>query len=254
MTVDEVWAAIRDFRFCDGRTLNEHFREGNDKIELCNRIIALDTRGVGSERIAEVLAGGDGFWRPCSGCQESSEGVVSTEDYPYSATFQCQPGGGCRECGGIGVLWDTTDYEAMARDMLAEDEAERAALISMREQLRAEIINAPEIADFMAGVPLEAAHQRERWPSRHDAGKQPEDWLFLIGYLAGKACSAQRLGDTEKALHHTISSAAALANWHLALSGTDTRMRPGIASPAWEASALRHFHSGNPGRRQWRSD
>ena len=98
----------------------------------------------------------------------------------------------------------------------------------VRESIRAEIINAPETADFMAGVPLEAAHQRERWGSDHDAGKQSEDWVFLVGWLLGKACVAARAGDLEKAKHHTISGAAALSNWHAALSGADTSMRPGI--------------------------
>ena len=100
-----------------------------------------------------------------------------------------------------------------------------------REALRHEIINTPETADFMAGVPLEAAHQRERWGSSHDAGKTPFDWFWLIGYLAQKAASAAVADDMEKAKHHAISTAAALANWHAALSGADTSMRPGIAPP-----------------------
>jgi hypothetical protein len=102
----------------------------------------------------------------------------------------------------------------------------------MVEKLRREIINAPETADFMAGVPIEAAHQRERWPSEHDAGKTPWDWFWLVGYLAQKAASAAVAGDLEKAKHHTISTAAALANWHCALSGIDNSMRPGIAEPS----------------------
>jgi len=96
-----------------------------------------------------------------------------------------------------------------------------------REALRAEIINTPETADFMAGVPLEAVHQRERWGAGHDAGKTPFDWFWLVGYLAQKAASSAVAGDTEKAKHHTISTAAALANWHAQLSGL-TDMRPGI--------------------------
>jgi predicted transcriptional regulator len=100
-----------------------------------------------------------------------------------------------------------------------------------REAIRAEIINTPETADFMAGVPIEAAHQRERWGSSHDAGKKPEDWFWLIGYLAQKALRAQNAGDTTKALHHTISTAAALGNWHAAIAGVDTSMRPGILPP-----------------------
>lgn len=105
----------------------------------------------------------------------------------------------------------------------------------MREELveaiRSEVINTPETADFMAGVPLEAAHQRERWGVDHDGGKTPFDWFWLIGYLAQKAADAAVRGDVDKAQHHTISTAAALANWHLALSGGDNRMRPGIEAP-----------------------
>jgi hypothetical protein len=97
--------------------------------------------------------------------------------------------------------------------------------------VRDEIINTPETADFMAGVPLEAAHQRERWGADHDAGKQPLDWFWLIGYLAQKAATSAMAGDNEKALHHTISTAAALANWHAALSGKSNAMRPGISLP-----------------------
>lgn len=93
---------------------------------------------------------------------------------------------------------------------------------------RAAVINTPETADFMAGVPLEAAHQRVRWAAAHDEGKSPWDWFWLIGYLAQKAAEAARSGDLEKAKHHTISTAAALANWHAALAGLSDEMRPGI--------------------------
>lgn len=118
---------------------------------------------------------------------------------------------------------------------MADDRIARAAQGDgdlARALLRKEIINTPETADFMAGVPLEAAHQRERWGANHDAGKTPEDWFWLIGYLAQKALRAQNAGDIAKACHHTISTAAALANWHAALTGADTRMRPGIEEPA----------------------
>lgn len=98
------------------------------------------------------------------------------------------------------------------------------ALDLAREQL----LNAPETHDFMAGIALEAAHQRERWGEDHDAGKSPFDWFWLIGYLSQKAAAAAVDGDLEKARHHTISTAAALANWHAALAGQSNSMRPGI--------------------------
>lgn len=94
------------------------------------------------------------------------------------------------------------------------------------QRLRA-LVNSPELHDFAKGVVLEAGHQRERWGNDHDAGKEPADWFWLIGYLSGKALAAHQAGNTDKALHHTISSAAALANWHGAILGTHN-MRPGI--------------------------
>lgn len=76
------------------------------------------------DRIKELVEDGDGFWRACSGCQEGDDGHVSETDYPFDSTFQCQPGGGCSECGGLGVIWDNADYDQMADAMLADMEAE----------------------------------------------------------------------------------------------------------------------------------
>lgn len=105
-----------------------------------------------------------------------------------------------------------------------------------REAIRQELLNTPEVRDFATGVVMEALHQRERWGSEHDAGKTPADWFWLVGYLAGKALHAQIAGNTNKALHHTISTAAALANWHAAITGTHTAMRPGIDNAAIRAT------------------
>lgn len=91
------------------------------------------------------------------------------------------------------------------------------------------LLNTPHTAEFLEAVKLEAMHQRERWAAEHDAGKTDADWFWLVGYLAGKAIR----GD-EKAVHHIITTAAALLNWHAAKTGADTRMRPGIAPPLSE--------------------
>lgn len=110
------------------------------------------------------------------------------------------------------------------------------------EGLRAEVArlkaerDTPQVANFTEAVHLEAAHQRARWGAEHDAGKTPFDWFWLIGYLAQKAADAGVRGDVFKAQHHTISTAAALANWHTALGGGDDAMRPGIM-PREEAQA-----------------
>ena len=104
----------------------------------------------------------------------------------------------------------------------------RAELVFHVRRLDA-LVNSPHTLGFLEGTRLEVAHQVERWGTVHDRAKQPADWFWLVGYLAGKALQAHVSGNVEKALHHTISSSAALANWHAAISLADTRMAPGSA-------------------------
>lgn len=95
-------------------------------------------------------------------------------------------------------------------------------------------INTPYIEDFITGVASEIAYQRETWGAAHDRSKSAENWFWLVGYLAGKALFSVIKGDREKALHHTISAAAALAQWHAAIiddksgsgRGEDADLRP----------------------------
>lgn len=98
------------------------------------------------------------------------------------------------------------------------------------ERLNA-IINTPQADDFLRAVSIDAEHQRQRWGNSHDAGKEPADWFWLIGYLAGKALHAHAAGKIEKAEHHVITTAAACANWHRAMFG-GSDMRPGIDGEA----------------------
>jgi len=93
-----------------------------------------------------------------------------------------------------------------------------------------DLLNTPETSDFDKGVPLEATHQIQRWGAAHDDGKQPEDWFWLCGYLAGKALSSFKAGDVEKAKHHCISTAAAMRNWHKAIATGESVMRPEISA------------------------
>jgi hypothetical protein len=91
------------------------------------------------------------------------------------------------------------------------------------------LINTPETEDFLKGVEHEAVHQQERWGSEHDEGKSAVDWVFLIGHLLTKASCAFLAGNTDKAKHHIITSAAACRNWHAQVSGEGNAMRPGIS-------------------------
>lgn len=134
------------------------------------------------------------------------------------------------------------------------------------ERLRLEaIINTPELIDFPKAVMLEAQHQEARWGTEDREGKAPADWFRLIGHLSTRALEhhkeAERLVlmaahhypgfdgknletipaelmrhsiafHREKAVHHTITTAAALAHWHASIVGKHTAMRPGSATPA----------------------
>lgn len=92
-------------------------------------------------------------------------------------------------------------------------------------------INSAEINDFIEGVRMEALYQRQKFGTNHDLGKSPEEWLWLIGFLATKATQANRYGDKEKYLHHIISSAAACLNWHANATGKNKEMKPGAPDP-----------------------
>jgi hypothetical protein len=102
----------------------------------------------------------------------------------------------------------------------------------MNDQEMRQLINSPEIDGFLRGVHIEAVHQVERWGEASDRAKRPADWFWLVGYLAGKALHAAVSGDRDKALHHCISTAAALYNWHCAIKGVDIRMAPGSSDIA----------------------
>lgn len=91
------------------------------------------------------------------------------------------------------------------------------------------LINSPELHNFLRGSHLEAVHQVERWGEATDRKKRPADWFWLVGYLAGKALHAADSGNQDKALHHCISTAAALYNWHCAIKGQDVRQLPAMS-------------------------
>ncbi|PCI31221.1 hypothetical protein COB52_00030 [Candidatus Kaiserbacteria bacterium] len=99
------------------------------------------------------------------------------------------------------------------------DSLSHADLLAAHKRLLG-IVNRPLIKDFIAAVVNEAAHQRDRWGAEHGASKNPEDWFWNVGYLSGKALAAFKAGDRDKALHHTVSSAALLAHWHEHISNT----------------------------------
>lgn len=98
---------------------------------------------------------------------------------------------------------------------------ERIQAAGELRRLRA-LINNPHTEEFLSAVQYEAAHQRDRWGDAHARGKSAENWFWLVGHLAGKCLRAVIIGDKVKALHHTVRSAAALANWFEAIKRDET--------------------------------
>lgn len=135
------------------------------------------------------------------------------------------------ELGNAAAFAPIRVYECIQKFLGPLFEVQQAELQRLRG-----LIDTPMTADFLEAVRLEAAHQQERWGSEYDAGKTAQDWFWLLGFLAGKSVAAANAGDIEKALHHTISSAAVLLNWHRALTGEMTSMRPGIEPPAADST------------------
>ena len=104
---------------------------------------------------------------------------------------------------------------------LGETEKALIEACAERETLR-DLLDTPLFDDITKAVGREAAHQIRRWGRAHDRSKSAENWFWLVGYLAGKALRSAITGDLEKAKHHTISSAAALMQWHAAISADST--------------------------------
>lgn len=126
---------------------------------------------------------------------------------------------------------DGADAQALEHALAVTERQRDEARATLAEASR--MWDGPATADWLDEVSREAAHQVARWGKAHDAAKSPEDFFWLLGYLAGKALASARAGDTEKALHHTISSGAVLLNWHARLRGEASLFQPG-AEPGSE--------------------
>lgn len=100
------------------------------------------------------------------------------------------------------------------------DELEK--IVAEKDQIIAhykDLINTPLISHFLQAVKLEAAHQVERWKDSVDRESESFNWVFLVGHLATRAAAYHEAENKEKALHHTITTAAVCLNWHKFLVG-----------------------------------
>jgi hypothetical protein len=126
------------------------------------------------------------------------------------------------------------DQTSITLQFMIEDSRKLQAEV---EHLRM-LIGRPYVGAWTDEILIEAAHQRDRWGNKHDHGKMPEDWFWLIGYLAGKALASHKAGDAAKAHHHTVSTAAVLAHWAAAIDGNEGIFRPGLGAEKVAASSM----------------
>lgn len=109
----------------------------------------LGPAGFDPARIIEVVEEGGGMWATCSGCHESEDGY-DVGFYPHCDVFQCKLGGGCNECGGLGAVWDSTDWAEFADWSLKQDRTRKTIKATLAEKLRVyrgRIIGLGEAAD-----------------------------------------------------------------------------------------------------------
>ncbi|MGO3891611.1 MAG: hypothetical protein ACTJHW_11605 [Paenalcaligenes sp.] len=85
-----------------------------DDMDMLSKELASRAAPIELRVVTDILAEGGGSWVTCSGCHESNDGYPTG---PYSQVMKCNLGVGCHECGGIGAIWDTTDYDEMADAM-----------------------------------------------------------------------------------------------------------------------------------------
>lgn len=153
--------------------------------------------------VSEAVAEGDGFWRSCSGCHELNEGH---DTGPQSKVFKCALGNGCSECGGIGAIWDTTDYDemgdALAASMAQPQPSGNAGEFSALPTVADQAINAAYVRCFGSEI---------NWLDT--AGS-----YFVEGYRAALAhqASGQDLEDPLQPAANWLVNAANLSATHLA--------------------------------------
>jgi hypothetical protein len=102
--------------------------------------LPLELRGV-----RETVKDGGGFWRSCTGCHELNEGHATG---PFSKVFGCALGNGCSECGGIGAIWDDTDYEEMARTLDEPTQPAAQPAVPLTDEQKRDLIKKSALWDM----------------------------------------------------------------------------------------------------------
>ena len=148
-------------------------------------------------RISDAMEDGKGFWRSCSGCHELNEGHPTGD---YSAVFRCHLGCGCHECGGIGAVWDTTDYDDMGDFLAARPAPQPAAEHEYPDPLIAEdryeddqpAADTPAMNDELATMISDLSHTGElSMPYRLEIA----DRITALRAIIGTATTSDKIAE-----------------------------------------------------------
>ncbi|WP_264858167.1 hypothetical protein [Burkholderia cenocepacia] len=178
-------------------------------------------------RVKETLEAGRGFWRTCSGCHESEDGHPVGE-YPYSETLQCDLGAGCGECGGIGAVWDSTDYEDLAAFVERREEADEAAHAAPSPaDERAALPQIPDLVKATAWLTVCLRTELSRLDDNtHKALDEVEAQLSCVRAITNGAIDYEAMVDAR----------AASANETAAEGAADLAERAHLAAGQWANS------------------
>lgn len=178
--------------------------------------------------VKERLQEGDGFWRSCSGCYETEDGQ-NVHGYPHSKVFGCELGSGCSECGGIGAVWDTVDYGAMADDIAKDMDhpAQGSRPSEAPGWLWYGDVDGKPVVTF-GRWPKHGAQWRYKWadiqPTEHDHAAPPAPHAAQVETAFLNLCEALGIAATAAAYLDAKSARAALQP-EAPAPGVDARLR-----------------------------
>lgn len=104
----------------------------------------------------------------------------------------------------------------------AESYEEEISILKTEIKRLKDLINDPEIDNFIEGVKIEAPHQTERWGKEKEESAPPHHYVLVITKLLGKLTVAIWDKDVTKFKHHCITIAAAMLNCHRQIENKNT--------------------------------
>lgn len=93
----------------------------------------------------------------------------------------------------------------------------------LRKKIIDELINKPQVIDFIEGVKTEIAHQYERWGD--ESLVPPHHFSMVLSYLVGKLNRSIWDNDKEKFVHHLITIAAVAGCTHKYLNTDNSEIQ-----------------------------